>query len=82
MMDFIAQKFEEGGLLVMCSITFVLILSLIIIIERAYRYWIMYDLANSTSFMAIVQKLVMNNSIENAIRLCKKATEAASLRNG
>src|SRR6185312_15481077 len=32
-----------------------------------------YDLANSSGFMAAVQKMVMNNSIENAIRLCKKA---------
>merc|ERR1712007_270438 len=27
----------------------------------------------SDGFMAMVQKMVMNNSIENAIRLCKKA---------
>jgi biopolymer transport protein ExbB/TolQ len=32
-----------------------------------------YDLVNSEGFMAMVQKMVMNNSIENAIRLCKKA---------
>ncbi len=73
MLDFIARKFEEGGQEVMSSITFVLFLSLVIIIERAYRYWLQYDLANSSGFMAAVQKMVMNNSIENAIRLCKKA---------
>ena len=58
-----------------CSIKAVLtfIVSLIIVIERCYRYWIQYDLANSSGFMAAVQKMVMNNSIENAIRLCKKA---------
>jgi len=43
------------------------------VIERTYRYWLQYDLANSSGFMAAVQKMVMNNSIENAIRLCKKA---------
>jgi biopolymer transport protein ExbB/TolQ len=73
MLDFIAHKFEEGGPEIMASITFVLFLSLAIIIERAYRYWLQYDLANSSGFMAAVQKMVMNNSIENAIRLCKKA---------
>lgn len=73
MLDFIARKFEEGGQEIMSAITFVLFLSLVIIIERAYRYWLQYDLANSSGFMAAVQKMVMNNSIENAIRLCKKA---------
>lgn len=73
MLDFIAHKFEEGGPEVMASITFVLFLSLVIVVERAYRYWLQYDLANSSGFMAAVQKMVMNNSIENAIRLCKKA---------
>lgn len=73
MLDFISRKFEEGGPEVMASITFVLFLSIVIIIERAYRYFLQYDLANSSGFMAAIQKMVMNNSIENAIRLCKKA---------
>src|SRR6476620_4745786 len=73
MLDFIARKFEEGGQEIMSAITFTLFLSLVIIIERAYRYWLQYDLATSSGFMAAVQKMVMNNSIENAIRLCKKA---------
>lgn len=73
MRDFIAQKFHDGGYEIMTSITAVLLLSIAIIIERSYRYWLQYDLANSSGFMAAVQKMVMNNSIENAIRLCKKA---------
>ena len=73
MLDFIALKFEQGGHEIMSAITFVLFLSIAIVIERAYRYWLQYDLANSSGFMAAVQKMVMNNSIENAIRLCKKA---------
>jgi biopolymer transport protein ExbB/TolQ len=73
MLDFISQRFEEGGLMVMSAITLVMFLSLVIIIERSFRYWLQYDLANSSGFMAAVQKMVMNNSIENAIRLCKKA---------
>ncbi len=73
MFDLIATKFEQGGPEIMSAITFTLFLSLTIIIERAYRYWLQYDLANSSGFMAAVQKMVMNNSIENAIRLCKKA---------
>lgn len=73
MFDLIAHKFEQGGPEIMSAITFTLFLSMVIIIERAYRYWLQYDLANSSGFMAAVQKMVMNNSIENAIRLCKKA---------
>lgn len=73
MMDWIAHKFEEGGPEIMASITFCLFLSIVIIAERTYRLWLQYDLANSSGFMAAVQKMVMNNSIENAIRLCKKA---------
>ena len=56
---------------VMCGITLTLVISLSIIIERVFRYWYQYDLSNSSAFMSAVQKLVMNNSIENAIRLCK-----------
>ncbi len=73
MFDFIKLKFEQGGQEIMSAISLVLVMSLVIIIERAYRYWLQYDLANSSGFMAAVQKMVMNNSIENAIRLCKKA---------
>ena len=71
--DTLARIFHQGGALVMSSILFVLLTSLAIIIERSYRYWLQYDLANSSGFMAAVQKMVMNNSIENAIRMCKKA---------
>ncbi len=73
MLDFIAHKFEEGGHEIMAAITLTLFVSIAIITERAYRYWLQYDLANSSGFMAAIQKMVMNNSIENAIRLCKKA---------
>ncbi|MEZ4742156.1 MAG: MotA/TolQ/ExbB proton channel family protein [Bdellovibrionota bacterium] len=69
----IGTLFKQGGPLVMSAITLTLVVSLVIVIERCYRYWIQYDLANSSGFMAAVQKMVMNNSIENAIRLCKKA---------
>jgi biopolymer transport protein ExbB len=57
----------------MFSILATLVISLAVVVERAYRLWMEYDLVNSDGFMAMVQKMVMNNSIENAIRLCKKA---------
>lgn len=73
MLETLSALFERGGWAVMCSITGVLLLSLVIILERSFRFWLQYDLANSSGFMAAIQKMVMNNSIENAIRLCKKA---------
>lgn len=57
----------------MSCISFVFFIAITIIVERIYRYWLQYDLVNSSGFMAAIQKMVMNNSIENAIRLCKKA---------
>lgn len=71
-MEKIVRLFHEGGPAVMASITVVAIYSLVVIIERVVRYWVTYDLGNSAVFMSNVQKMVMNNSIENAIRLCKK----------
>lgn len=72
-MEAIVRYFHMGGIEVMSSILLVLIISVVIVIERAYRFWLVYDLVNSSGFMAMVQKMIMNNSIENAIRLCKKA---------
>ncbi|MCY4379963.1 MAG: MotA/TolQ/ExbB proton channel family protein [Proteobacteria bacterium] len=68
----IVDAFHQGGLLVMCSILFTLILSIAIIVERVIRMWTHYDLSNSKEFMGGIQKYIMNNSIENGIRLCKK----------
>ena len=68
----IISAFNDGGLLVMFSILFVLLLSITIIIERVVRMWTTYDMPNSSEFMSGIQKYIMNNSIENGIRLCKK----------
>ena len=72
-MDKIQQLWHQGGAPVMSAIAATAVISLVIILERVYRYWIQYDLANSAGFMSNIQKMVMNNSIENAIRLCRKA---------
>lgn len=73
MFDTIARLFYQGGPFVMSGILLVLVISVVVIVERSVRYWFQYDLANSSGFMAAVQKMIMNNSIENAIRLCKNA---------
>lgn len=72
-MEALHHYFESGGYPVMFAILATLVISLALVVERAYRLWMEFDLVNSDGFMAMVQKMVMNNSIENAIRLCKKA---------
>ena len=72
-MEKIQQLWHQGGPPVMAAITATAVISLVLIVERVFRYWVQYDLANSSVFMSNIQKMVMNNSIENAIRLCRKA---------
>ena len=67
----IIEKFKTGGMLEMSSIALVLLISAVIVIERVIRLWGRYDLGNSSEFMNAIQKMVMNNSIESAIRACK-----------
>lgn len=71
LVNMVVSKFQAGGVLEMSAIAGVLVISLVIMVERVIRLWGRYDLGNSSAFMAAVQKMVMNNSIENAIRLCK-----------
>lgn len=71
MFGHLINLFHEGGILVMMLITVVLFISLVFIAERSYRYWFQYDFSNISMFMAGIQKAIMNNSIENAIRNCK-----------
>lgn len=73
MFETASRLFHQGGPLVMSGIAFTFMISVIVIIERAIRYWFQYDMSNTSGFMASVQKMVMNNSVENAIRLCKSA---------
>ena len=72
-MEKIVELVHKGGWQVMLAITITGIISLGLIVERIIRYWVQYDLANSSVFMSNIQKMVMNNSIENAIRLCRRA---------
>jgi biopolymer transport protein ExbB len=73
MMEQISKIWHQGGPLVMSLILATLLVSMVIIVWKAIEYWFRYDLSNSAGFMSNIQKMVMNNSIENAIRLCRKA---------
>ena len=69
----IGELFHQGGIAVMSSILLVLLITFVIVIERVYRFWFVYDISNTDAFLATVQKMIINNSIENSIRLCKQS---------
>jgi len=76
-MEMIAESFQLGGFW-MYIILVVSIVALGIIIER-FVMLIRYKI-NGEAFMAQVQKLVMQNNIDRAIKLCNAAPEKALAR--
>ena len=72
MLEYILYKFHEGGIPVMLGILVTLLIALIIVIERSIRYWLEYSCQNTNQFMHQIEKLIRSDSIENAVRLCKK----------
>lgn len=71
----IAKFFEEGGPW-MYPIALVSVICVAIAIERIIFLFFRYDI-NGNAFMAQVQKLIMNNNIDRAIKLCNAAPNAA-----
>ncbi len=77
-MDQIAKAMSEGGIwmyVILCAS----ILGIGIIIERVIFLFFKYNI-NANAFMAQIQKLVMANSIDKAIKLCNAAPSAALAR--
>ena len=77
-MDYIAQAFSTGGIW-MYAILLVSIVAIAIIIERFVTLYFRYNI-NAQAFMAQVQKLVLANNIDRAIKLCNAAPSAALAR--
>lgn len=77
-MDDIAKAMSEGGFW-MYIILAASIIGIGIIIERFIFLFFKYNI-NATAFMAQIQKLVMANSIDKAIKLCNAAPSAALAR--
>ena len=74
-MQQIAQAFSDGGIF-MYIIILPSIAGLAIIIERIVALYFKYNI-NAHSFMAQIQKLVMANNIDRAIKLCNAAPNKA-----
>lgn len=77
-MDAIAKAMSEGGIW-MYVILAASILGIGIMIERFIFLFFKYNI-NANAFMAQIQKLVMANSIDKAIKLCNAAPSAALAR--
>jgi biopolymer transport protein ExbB len=77
-MSTIITFFKEGGLW-MIPIAFISFLTLAITVERVIFIFFRYNI-NGAAFMAQIQKLVMANNIDRAIKLCNAAPNAALAR--
>ncbi len=74
-MNFVLNFFREGGPF-MYGILFVSVIAAAVAIERGYMILLRYNL-NGAAFMAQVQKLIMANNIDRAIKLCNAESNAA-----
>jgi len=74
-MQAIAEAFDSGGGW-MYVIAFTSVVGLGIIVERFIFLFFKYNI-NASAFMGQIQKLVMANNIDRAIKLCNAAPNAA-----
>ena len=70
------SKFYSDGGIWMHPITFISVIGFAITVERIIAIFFRYSI-NSNHFMAQVQKLVLANNIDRAIKLCNAAPSAA-----
>ena len=75
MLSGMAKFYTDGGTF-MHPIAFVSIIAVAIVVERTIFLFFKYNL-NANQFMAQIQKLVMANNIDRAIKLCNAAAPAA-----
>ena len=74
-MTFILNFFRDGGPF-MYIILVVSVIAMATVIERGYMILFRYNL-NGAAFMAQIQKLIMANNIDRAIKLCNAESNAA-----
>ena len=79
-MDFVLNFFRSGGPF-MYLILVISVIAMATVFERGYMILGRYNI-NGASFMAQIQKLVMANNIDRAIKLCNAESDAALLKAG
>ena len=75
MLDFIASAMQRGGLF-MWPILIFAVFAMAISAERLYFTWFRAAI-NGPVFMAQIQKLILANNVDRAIRLCNSEPNAA-----
>lgn len=75
MMSEIAEFFKHGGTLIYIN-SMTWIIAIAITIDRVIALYFRFN-TNASAFMAQIQKLVMANNIDRAIKLCNAAPAAA-----
>ena len=75
-MDYIKGAFSGQGAIWMWIIILPLVASIVLMIERSIFLLFRYNI-NASQFWAQIQKLVMANNIDRAIKLCNAAPNAA-----
>lgn len=78
MLHFLAEFIREGGPFMIVNCVF-LSLALASIIERSIMILFRFNI-NAHAFMAQIQKLVLSNNVDRAIKLCNAAPRAALTR--
>jgi biopolymer transport protein ExbB len=78
MMQDLAHFFKEGGFFMFINLA-ILTVALASIAERTVMIVFRFNV-NSKAFMAQVQKLILSNNIDRAIKLCNAAPHAALAR--
>jgi biopolymer transport protein ExbB len=75
MIKTLAHFFQEGGPFMFVNLVF-LTFALASIIERTVMIMFRFNV-NATMFMAQIEKLVLSNNIDRAVKLCNSAPKAA-----
>ena len=78
MYHFVTDFFREGGEF-MYLILVISVIAMATVIERGYMILFRYNI-NGAAFMAQIQKLVMANNIDRAIKLCNSESNSALTR--
>ena len=74
-MDFVLNFFRSGGPF-MYLILVISVIAMATVFERGYMILVKFNI-NGAAFMAQIQKLVMANNIDRAIKLCNAESDAA-----
>lgn len=74
----LGHMIESGGIFMQCNIFF-LIVAIAVIIDRIVAVYFKFNL-NGARFMAQVEKLVVSDNIDKAVKLCNAAPKAALAR--